>query len=349
MSGTFGFGVSDFSIMWQTVGQDRALSLFQNSLKRGSMAHAYLLVGPAHVGKMTLARDLACALNCESAEAPCGECPSCLRIMSGKHADIQEIAVGKLGADGKPMTEIGIEEIRQLQHSASLPPFEGKFRVYIIDGADTLSIEAANCLLKTLEEPAANVVFFLLTTREDLLPETVLSRCQRVELVPLPSPRIESALVERWCVPPERATLLARLSHGSLGWALGATDQGTLDQRNELVEQLIETADADLETRFAYASQLATEFGQSREKVQEKLSVWLDWWHDLLLVKTGLENLVTNVDKTDTLSRMAAELSLEQIRSSIEAVTGASEQLKLNANPRLALEVLMLSMPEAHA
>ena len=138
--------------MWNIVGQRRALSLLQGSLSRGRVAHAYLFSGPPHVGKMTLANDLARALNCNANDPPCGECSICQRITSGKHADVQEIGLGK-NPDGKVQTEIGIEEIRQLQHSTNLPPFEGKCRVYIINGAEWLSTEAANCLLKTLEEP----------------------------------------------------------------------------------------------------------------------------------------------------------------------------------------------------
>ena len=161
--------------MWSTVGQKRALALFENSLRRGRPAHAYLLVGPAHVGKMTLARDLAMALNCQRGVPPCGECASCRRISAATHSDVQVIGLGK-NADGKQQTEIGIEDIRQMQHSANLPPFEGKCKVFIIDGAELLSIEAANCLLKTLEEPAPTVVFVLLTAKEELLPLTVVSR-----------------------------------------------------------------------------------------------------------------------------------------------------------------------------
>ena len=330
--------------MWSTVGQKRALELFENSLRRGRPAHAYLLVGPAHVGKMTLARDLAMALNCQRGVPPCGECAPCRRISAATHSDVQVIGLGK-NADGKQQTEIGIEDIRQMQHSANLPPFEGKCKVFIIDGAELLSIEAANCLLKTLEEPAPTVVFILLTAKEELLPLTVVSRCQRIELALLPSAQAESALIEKWSVEPQRARLLARLSHGRLGWAVNATDQGWLDRHNEDTDELIATIEGDLESRFAYAAQLATEFSQSRDAVQEKLGLFLDWWHDVLLVKAGLGDAVVNVDRMEPLGSMATGLSLEEIRSCIAAVEAASTQLKQNANARLALEVFVLGLP----
>jgi len=120
--------------MWQLVGQDRAVTLLQRNLERGAVAHAYLLVGPPHVGKMTLALELAQALNCEAAEPPCGECDPCQKVASGKHADVQVIGVNSNGnSNDKPRTEISIEQVREIQHSSSLPPFEGKHKVFIID------------------------------------------------------------------------------------------------------------------------------------------------------------------------------------------------------------------------
>jgi DNA polymerase-3 subunit delta' len=161
----------------------------------------------------------------------------------------------------------------------------------------------------------------------------------------MPAQRVEAALVEKWSVPPDRARLLARLSHGSLGWAVSAINDGSLERHHEIVDEMIDVAGGDLETRFACAAQMATEFGQSRERVQQKLGLWLDWWHDVLLVKTGLGDATVNVDRLAALTDAAAELGLGQIRSCIESLNLAREQLKQNANARLTLEVFMLSLP----
>jgi DNA polymerase-3 subunit delta' len=331
--------------MWKTIGQKRTIALLQAGLERGTLAHAYLFVGPAHVGKMTLARDLACALNCNSTLRPCGECSSCRKILASKHADVQEIGLGRLPGETKTKTEISIDEVRSIQHAAVLPPYEGKCRFFIVDGAELLSVEAANCLLKTLEEPLPGVVFLLLTANEAALPETVASRCQRVELVPLPTAEVEAALVEKWKVAPETARRLARLSHGCLGWAVSATDSGVLGRYSDCIDALVEAIDGNIEVRFAYAGPLATEFSQNRESVQDKLELWVDWWHDLMLVKTGLESLVTNVDRLETLTRMSREMDLAQIIASIRRIQEAGERLRLNANARLALEVMVLGLP----
>ncbi|MFC1950092.1 ATP-binding protein [Chloroflexota bacterium] len=334
--------------MWQVVGQTKVVSLLKRSLEREIVAHAYLFVGPPHVGKMTLALDLAQAVNCEAVESPCGECLSCQKIALANHADVRIIGLttDRDLVEDKPRVEISIDQIRQMQHSASLPPFEGKYKVFIIDGAEHLSSEAANCLLKTLEEPTGKVIFILLTANDKLLPATVISRCQRLELPTLAVTEVEPVLNSRWGIEPQKAKLLARLSHGCLGWALSvALDDNLLHQRAERIERLLGIINADYEERFTYVAELATHFSQRRESVHEVLDLWLDWWRDLLLVKVGCSEAITNVDYEATLIDMTGSYKLAWIKAFINSIQAAGKQLRQNANPHLVLEVLMLSMP----
>lgn len=331
--------------MWQVIGQTRVVSLIQNSLESGTLAHAYLFVGPDHVGKMTLAVNLAQALNCEAAEPPCLECSSCMKIAAGSHADVQVIGLAR-NDDMAEAKLIGIDQIKEIQHSANLPPFEGKHKAFIIDNAELLSIEAANCLLKTLEEPVDKVTFILLTESDRLLPATVVSRCQRLELTPLSIAEESSALVDRLGIEPERARLLARLSHGCPGWALSvAGDESLLQQRSHELDRLLEIIKAGYEERFAYVAQLAAQFNQNRGAVYDMLDLWLDYWRDLMLVKLGNHDIITNIDRKDELSKMASGYRLAQIKAFIESIKSAAEQLRQNVNARLALEVLMLDIP----
>jgi len=289
---------------------------------------------------MTLAMNLAQALNCDDDERPCGTCRQCQRIAERKHADVQVI-----GLDGR--AEIGIDHIREMQHAASLRPFEGRHRVFIIDGAEHLSHEAANCLLKTLEEPPPQVQLILLAANEGLLLSTVLSRCQKLMLRPLPIPIVEQALIERWQVAAPRAKILARLSSGCLGWALAAfADEDILHQRSERLGTLIDLASTSGEGRFAYAAQLATRFSSDREAVRDVLCLWIGWWRDLLLIKGGCGDFAANVDRETTLYCEAEVYSLREIKGFIQSLEQAMERLDQNANPRLVLEVLMLSMPK---
>ncbi|UCD08012.1 MAG: DNA polymerase III subunit [Dehalococcoidales bacterium] len=335
--------------MWRIIGQDKAVELLQRSLDMGAVSHAYMFIGPDHSGKMTMAMDLARALNCESREMPCGQCQSCIKVTDLKHADVQKvgIAANDPSTDSKSKTEISIDQIRQIQHSASLPPFEGKYRVYIIENAELLSVEAANALLKTLEEPESKVVFILLVTDSSLLLETVVSRCQPVEFVPVPSTKIMESLTTSWGIDTEKANLLARLSRGRIGWAISATqDESLVEQREEMLENMLDVVDADIETRFALSTQLASKFNSDRNYVFERLNILLDLWRDMLLIKThSIDNMI-NIHRLDELTGMAEKRSLSAIRNFIRSIQKANVELKQNANPRLVLEVLMMDMTD---
>ncbi|MFC1898860.1 ATP-binding protein [Chloroflexota bacterium] len=334
--------------MWQVVGQDKIISLLRLSLEKNTVAHAYLFAGPAHVGKMTLALNLAQALNCGASEYPCGECLSCQKIASGKHSDVQIIGLNGNAdsAGGRPQREISIEQIRELQHSVILPPFEGKYKVFIIDGAEYLSGEAANCLLKTLEEPQEKIIFILLTASENLLPETVISRCQRLELAPPAIKDVENALNSRWGIDPQKAHLLVRLAQKRPGWAISAyQEEGLLQQRDERLQRLISITSDNQNENFTYAAELAAQFNKNREMVQEILALWLNWWRDILLVKIGCTESITNIDFIGQLTEITSEYETNQIKTFIRSMQTAGEQLRQNANPQLVLEVLMLSIP----
>ena len=331
--------------MWQVIGQDRILSSLRHSLETGTLVHAYLLVGPAHIGKMTLAINLAMALNCQQAEPPCGECTSCQKIYTANHPDVRVISLLKNGETGEAKL-ISIDQIKDIQHDANLPPFEGKHKVFIIDGAEMMSVDAANCLLKTLEEPTEKVTFVLLTTNEKLLPETVVSRCQRLELRPLPAEEVAAALKINAGVDEDRARLLAILSRGCPGWALAvAADESLLEHRNESLDRITEILDAGYNERFEAISRMAAQFTQNRMAVYDTLELWVDFWRDLMMVKLDCQDLITNLDRKNEIIKIAGEYQLSQITGAIDSIRLAAEQFGRNANPRLTLEVLMLDIP----
>ncbi|MDY6917526.1 MAG: AAA family ATPase [Chloroflexota bacterium] len=326
--------------MWKVVGHDQAVTFLDRSLRNGRLSHAYLLVGPPSVGKMRLAIDLAKALNCEGDERPCDACTQCTRIEQGKHADVQVIGVNS-------KTEIGMGQLKDMQHLASLRPFEGRRRVFVIDGADLMSREATNRLLKTLEEPPPDVQFILLATTEKAVLPTVRSRCHKLELRPLPVDKVSGSLAQRWGTEPERAELLARLCCGCLGWAVRALeDERVVDQRSERLASLLCLGTEGRTERFAFAAQLAYQFARDREPVRELLSLWTGWWRDLLLVKSGCGDLVSNVDHSETLQQEAQAYSLRDIHEFMRLLYRALTQLEQNASPRLVLEVLTLGMPQ---
>jgi DNA polymerase-3 subunit delta' len=333
--------------MWQIIGQARAVSMLKNSLDSGRLSHAYLFVGPPHVGKMALALNLTQALNCKSDDKPCLECDSCKKIAAGNHSDVQIIGLDYNEDEDTERKQIRNEQIDGILHDVSLPPFEGSYKVFIIDGAELLSIGAANRLLKTLEEPESYVTFILLTVNENKLLKTVVSRCQRIELPPMSLAEETQALVEKTQVNPEKARLLAGLSHGCLGWAISAAgDEKIVTQRQETLDQIIAVIKGDYEQRFAYVARLAAGFSQNRQAVYDTLSRWLDFWRDIMLLKLDCPDMITNIDRKDELIKMAGSYSLSQIRNCIKSIESAALQLKQNVNARLALEVLMLDLPK---
>jgi len=328
--------------MWQLIGQDKILSLLDYSIKTNTIAHAYLIIGPRHVGKRTLATNLAQALNCDSSEPPCGQCRSCQRILEGKHADVVSI-----GLDSR--TEIGIDDIRGLQRLASLPPYEGKCKVFIIDGAEYLSTEAANSLLKILEEPPQKLVWLLLSAEEAHLLPTIISRCQRLELKPIPSERVQETLVNSYNVDANKAKLLSQLCHGCYGWALSAlANDDILEQRAQRMAtlfSLLTPTGRSLGQRFAYAQELASQFSQNRRAGTETIEIWLDWWRDLMLIKSGCKVGIINVDYEIALEKQARGLSLSEIKGFLANLCLLQERISRNVNPRLSLEWLMLNLP----
>ena len=332
--------------MWQIIGQDKALNSLKTSIKNERLAHAYLFLGPAHTGKMTLALNLAQALNCSSEDKPCGQCSSCHRILSGNHPDIAHIsrADGSGSADGPQHKNIIIDQIRQMQQSVILKPYEGGHRAIIIDGAEFMSEEAANALLKTLEEPPQNTIFILLATEEASLLPTILSRCQKVDFKPMPTESIKQVLINNRQLNPQKADILSRISCGAIGWAISAIDDETvLEERSSNLGKFIDLMEIDITGRFEFAAELAALFAKNRVLAGNRLELWLSWWRDLLLTKYSCGQFITNIDKKEILDEHAKIYSPDSIHVMIKSIQDTMRQLEQNANPRLALEVLMLN------
>ncbi len=340
--------------MWRTLGQGSTIERFSRSIRDNAIHHAYLIVGPEHVGKRTLALDLACALNCDTANVPCGECVSCRRIIEGKHSDIHAITLDAAGtaedievveADRR-RTRISTEQIEDLQRTSTLPPFEGRWKVLLVENADRMSAEAGNRILKTLEEPPPHIVWMLLAEDENRLLDTVVSRCQRVDVKPLPAPELERYLITAHGVPEDRARLLARVSRGRTGWALSAlADESVATARTSRIESMIQLIQMTYTARFDFSRETDVLYRRDSRAVLETLDIWTTWWRDLLLVKTGCAESVVNVDYLNDLNEQAGRLGLEQIRDFIGKLNATRQDLDLNVVSRLVFDSLVYTIP----
>jgi len=310
------------------------VALLRSSLSAGRVAHAYLLSGPPQIGKRTLALALAQALNCAEPDAPCGRCSSCQKIARGIHPDVRLIAAEGAGAN------IKIEQVRALQHEAVLAPYEGRYRVFIVRQMEQATLEAANSLLKTLEEPSAQVILILTAVHSESLPRTIVSRCQHLGLRPVAAAVIEEMLRDKG-IAPTQAQLLARLSGGRLGWALqAAEDEQLLRRRQQDLDRLSRLLRAGRVERLASAHEVSGDPAGACQLVE----LWTCWWRDVVLFGQGAEGLV-NSDQNEQHSAVSRQIAPAQALAIVRALQATAAQLEANVNTRLALEGLFLQLP----
>ncbi len=333
------------SNVWnQIIGHDWAVQLLADAIKHDRVGHAYLITGPEHVGKTTLARTFAQALNCEAAEAerPCGQCRPCQLIAADKHLDVRLV---EPEVSGRGKLSLKIETIRELQHDLNLAAYEARHKAAILTRFDAATIGASNAFLKTLEEPPRNVVLLLTATDADTLLPTISSRCRTIGLRPLPAATIEHALATTYQVPADDAHLLAHLADGRIGWAIqAAADPSILETRAEHLDWLHEALNGNRVARFALADKLA----RKPEQLPAILQNWLSWQRDLTVLAQGVTRsgvTLTNIDQQAELERLSRAWTAEQALASLKQTNLALWQLERNANTRLVLENLLLVYP----
>src|SRR6266571_1965950 len=328
---------------WGIIGHEQAIDRLRRTLAAQQIRHAYLFTGPKHIGKTLLAQRFAQTLLCTTSpdpqvapQGPCNVCPSCRKVMHGNHPDLHLIA----RAPDKQF--ILIEQIRALQSDSARKTLEGRRNIFIIQGAHEMNLQAANCLLKTLEEPEPDVVLLLTTPDPGLLLPTVLSRVQPVPMHLLTTMQIQAALEQHWEVEPKEAALTAALAAGRMGWAMRAVeDDEMLAERKEQLETLTKLPASSKVQRFEVAQRLSAD----TDKIRSILELWLLWWRDMVLAANKCLDLTVNVDMRDLLKTQAAKVGATESERMVRAILRTIEALEQNVNARLALEVLMLDVP----
>ena len=329
---------------WRLIGNSRALNALASAVSSGSPARSYIFAGPERVGKAAAALRLAQALNCAADAPPCLACETCRRIGEAKFADVQTVTV-EAATDGPAHKAISVEQMREVEATIALAPYEGRKRVVIIDPASEMSDGAQNALLKTLEEPPPHVVFILVSTDADRLLETVRSRCRRVDFGLVAAKEIEAGLSERGS-DAEQAAVLARLAAGRPGWALeAAATPALLAKRGEALDTAHSLAGMDLADRIDVAEKLSAAFKRDRAAVDETLAQWLGWWRDVVLTQSGAGDAIANLDRRDEIESDAERYDRAQVTAFLEALRATRQHLRANVQSRIALDALMLRVP----
>ena len=212
----------------EITGQKKSKNILSSQLKADKIPHAYIFIGPEGIGRKKTAYELAKSLNCTGEKKdgfdPCGECSSCQKISKNIHPDVQlidfEWQARFENKDASKQKALKIDTIRALQKEVNLKPVESKWKTFIIEPAEKITIDAANCLLKTLEEPPSWTVMILLAIHKDNLPATVVSRTQIIPFTPLAEKDVAEFLNDKFSVPIDRAYEIAADSEGSLSTAI---------------------------------------------------------------------------------------------------------------------------------
>lgn len=319
----------------QILGNEKNLKFLKESAQSGRISHAYIISGPDGTGKKTFAANAAAALLCENHKSrpefsPCGMCASCKRALSGNHPDIIRITHEK-------ETVLSVDEIRsQLVRDIDIKPYYGPYKIYIVEDAHLMPAQAQNALLKTIEEPPAYAVVFLLTDNADAFLDTIKSRSIKLDMQPLSSALTEKELIKEGADPLKAAEISA-FSRGNLGLAKKLLSDPAAGELTDFVTDfLTKIKDADALEISKAADTLSANGSADIPDILKK------WYRDVLVLKSSANRKLYFPGYKETLSRQAETLSYESINNIFTDIDEAYTRLTFNVNSKAVYEALFL-------
>lgn len=318
------------------LGNSQIKNSIKNALLSGNVSHAYILCGQEGSGKMMMAKAFAKALQCTGENPPCEACQSCRMLESGNNPDVSFPKPTKTKV-------LGVDDVReQVIKPSSIKPYMFKYKIFIIDDAEKMTVEAQNAFLKTLEEPSGFSVFLLLAeSLEPFLP-TILSRCIVLRTEPVKSGSIKSLLISRG-IDENTAAVSAEYSRGSVGAAISlAEDEDFIAMRDDVISILCGLYDKNP----VEVMMLGEYFKKTYKDDKRLLDIIYLWFRDLLAAKTTEEKYIIQKDKTELILDAAEKETTESLIKKADAVRNASINIKRNANFQLAMEVMLMNIKE---
>lgn len=316
-------------------GQARPIEIIKEYIKQPSVSRGYLFTGPDGIGKRLLAKTLSKALNCQTQTIDsCDKCPSCLKIEQNQHPDVHLI-------DDSDSNSIKIEDIRTLQKNINLRPYEGRKNVFIIDNAHNLTSEAANALLKILEEPPKDSLLILVSSKIALLFKTIVSRCQILKFYPMERVLLGDILKNDYGLDDNLVHFLSFFSEGRLGFALKLKDTDIFREKNRIIDEFCikKNSPRGHLNNFAVAD---------RQKFRAILNILMTWFRDIYLLKSGLPyRQLINLDRKQDLAEAARTYSFFKLDEALNCLSASLLRLEQNINIKLLLSNLKWSLSEA--
>ena len=327
---------------WERVrGHERLIEAFRRAVRRGRLAHAYLFVGPPGVGKRLFATELAKALLCEQPKKPltaCDHCPACIQVEAGTHPDFRAVGLPP------EKHEFPIELMREVCDLFLLKSARGRGKVVVIDDADDLNEESANCFLKTLEEPPPRSVLILIGQSPERQLPTIVSRCQVVRFAPLPPALMNEILGREGVDDAAQRERLVRLSGGSPGMALGLNDPALWEFRRILLAGLTtERVDSVGMSRkvMDFVEQAGKESAAQRQRAQLVLRLLIDFLNDALSVSVGGPLRHSSAEDQPLAQALVKRLDPDRLVRVLERCTEADEQIDRRVQLVLTLEAVL--------
>jgi DNA polymerase-3 subunit delta' len=317
-------------------GQDKAKLLLQHALRSGRIAHAYLFAGPSGSGRHETAMAFAQTLFCErGGDDACGECLSCRKVSHGNHPDLHKVA-----PDGQT---VKIEQIRDLQRELSYRSAGAGYKVYIIEAAETMTIPAANSLLKFLEEPPSPVVAILIVPGAKSVLPTILSRTQLVPFVPGDREIMEERLKTEG-IPPLLARAAVHLASGPAAGKALAQENWFAEIRNVVIQ-------LGRENMSRFPGSLLTAQQQIfktdlSEHVETLLQLFALWYRDMIYAMTGRQKQLVFSDQAEFITKHAWSRTIEAWAEAMESALTAARRIKAHVQPQLALEQFLVNVRE---